>query len=192
MEKTVMPYLDRFDYDIFLSHGWSANIDENQGDRQWVQELKGKLEKELIARLQGPVSIFLDVETPRNGDTENLFRNYIRRSAIFLAIVTPGFCAEQSFCRKELDWFYNESRPISGAPVDIDARLFKIEARPVPRERQPERLRNYSPYTFYEGNPTPPGLQNYRLLGVSAIDSDSSPGPWRDWDARSHFVSGDF
>jgi hypothetical protein len=167
-----MPYLARFDYDIFLSHGWSGNLNENEGDRRWTNDLKTKLEIELNERLRDRVSIFLDVESPRNGDTENLFRHYVRRSAIFLPIVTPAFCLEGSFCRRELDWFHDESRPISTFPIDIDRRVFKIESRPVPRQRQPEKIRNHSPYTFFEGDPGP-SFQDYRLLAMGSVDSDS-------------------
>jgi hypothetical protein len=96
----------------------------------------------------------------------------VRQSAIFLAIVTPSSCTENSFCRKELDWFCGESRAISGSPIDIGKRIFKIESRPVPREEQTEKLRDHPSYKFYEGDPTPPGFENYRLLGVNAIDSE--------------------
>lgn len=166
-----MPYLDRFDYDIFISYSWSDNQDENQGDRQWVKDLHAKLQGELIARLPGPVLIFLDVDSPRNGDTDERFQAYTRRSAIFLAIVTPGFCKETSYCRKELDWFYIGCRPISNRPLDTDKRLFKIEMRP-PREeqQQPDKIASVSRYTFYDGNPGSDRL-GYRLLGMSAIDS---------------------
>lgn len=168
-----MPYLDRFDYDIFLSYSWSDNIDEDQGDRKWVEDLKIKLDLELRAR-RIPASICLDNNTPRNGDTEERFRNYIRRSAIFLAIVTPGFCSEESFCRKEIDWFFDSHRPIAARAIDIDKRVFKIVSRPVPKEGQPKQLRTVSPYTFYEGNPERDGWQAYHVPDVSSINRDGA------------------
>lgn len=143
-----MPYLDRFKHDIFLSHGWSNNLDEGDGDRGWIRDFKRKLERELVERLRGPVSIFLDVETPRNGKTERLFREHVRRSAILLAVVTPAFCSKESFCRKELNWFYKESRRISGHLISMDTRLFKVVRRPVCEQDEPEEVRGTSPYNF--------------------------------------------
>lgn len=166
-----MPYLNRFDYDVFLSHGWSNNEDESRGDRNWVAELRDELQTELRDRLQGFVSVFLDVETARNGDTESLFHNYVRRSAIFLAIVSPGFCSQESFCRKELTWFCKNARPISSHPLETTRRLFKIVSRPVVLNEQPEQIRQHSPYTFYDGDPGP-DLLGYNLLPVNTIRHD--------------------
>src|SRR6266446_1580688 len=129
-----MPYLDRFDYDIFVSYSWSGNQNEDEGERGWAKDFHTRLKDEMQVRLKletKEVSVFADFDHPRNGDTDELFRTYMRQSAIVVAIVTPGFCEKDSYCRKELDWFEREGRPISSVDLGLKNRLFKIFRRPV-------------------------------------------------------------
>lgn len=145
-----MPYLDRFDYDIFLSYSWAGNQNASVGDRSFISSFQNVLELELRERLSKSVNVFIDLDRPRNGNTESLFHNSVRRSAVFIAVVTPGFVAPDSFCLKELTWFCKKPRPISTEPLTLDERIFKVVTRPLQGVILPQVIAEHSPYTFYK------------------------------------------
>jgi hypothetical protein len=165
-----MAYLKRFTHDIFISHGWSRNRDEGQGDRGWVLALARKLQLELTARLGSDVTIFVDAAAlPRNGSLAVNIQNALRDSAVFLGIITPGFCRQDGWCRRELETFLSNARAVAANRMDRSRRLFKVVSRPVPPAEEPATLREVAPFSFFEGEP---GLdyQGYSLGSVESID----------------------
>src|ERR1700731_5145737 len=57
-----MGSLSQFDFDLFLSYGWSGIENQEHGDRGWVGKLKNALAVELAGNSARKARIFLDVE----------------------------------------------------------------------------------------------------------------------------------
>src|SRR4051794_15335343 len=63
-ESVMSDLLAHFDFDIFLSYGWSGLVAENKGDRAWVGAFKESLQAELSGALGRQPRIFFDIDEP--------------------------------------------------------------------------------------------------------------------------------
>lgn len=166
-------YLNRFKYDLFISHAWFGNQDPLAGDRAWAEQLQRRLEIDLREQLTDNLSVFFDSRDASNGDVNNEFRRDVEESALFVAIVTPAFCRPDCFCLKELDWFSTGAKAVSAQPMDIARRMFRVASRPLAPSLIPRQLRNSLTYNFFEGDPQPPYLQ-FERYPISAVDTQLS------------------
>lgn len=162
-------YLDRFKYDLFVSHGWASNQDPEAGDRKFAEDFAKRLEIDLRGKLFPNVSVFIDNRDAMNGNIDREFQAALTDSALFLALVTPSFHREGCFCLKEVDWFRQNARPISSQPLDIARRFFKVVRRPVQHVDLPIPLKGNLPYDVFEGDPGS-NLLGYDLLPINGID----------------------
>ncbi|WP_353071214.1 hypothetical protein [Tunturiibacter gelidiferens] len=164
-------YLQRFKWDVFLSHGWAGNEDVYAGDRAFMTALQKELELILRERVHKSVQVFLDNQLPYHDIAEDKLREEVRRSATLVAITSPAFCSSDSYCRKELKWFCDGPRPISTRGPKIARRLFRVIRRPVPgdpvrivdprnqdpADMVPDVIAGHIPYIFYKPDPQSPG-----------------------------------
>jgi hypothetical protein len=139
-----MGNLSQFQFDVFLSYGWSGIEAQEHGDRGWIGKLKTALADELAGNLGRKARIFLDVEQPHSGNLPPHLDGAIASSALFLSVITPGAVKEDSWCRWEIKRFLE-----SAAPVLPDAKqVFVSRLRDVPRSEMPQELREIPTYDF--------------------------------------------
>jgi hypothetical protein len=158
-----MPELNHFQFDVFLSYGWSGLETTDDGDRAWMNRFRHTLQNELSGFLGRRARVFLDVEQPRNGDLETNLKQALRSSALFLAVITPGACRANSWCHWEVETFL-KSRSEAVPP---DRQVFVAILRdPIPATdalKDPEHSRNlwpkplgqFAPYEFLDADRMP-------------------------------------
>lgn len=118
-----MPFLPKYDFDIFISY---AHAD----GREWVDRFCTALVSELHSRLPGrdKPEIFLDEHDLRAGDHVNsVITDGIKRSALFLAFISPQYLASPNCMRGELQSFQD----LYGANSD---RIFQVIRVPIDGE----------------------------------------------------------
>jgi hypothetical protein len=143
--------LAHFDFDIFLSYGWSGLPDENVGDRAWVAAFKESLHNELSGVLGRQPRIFFDINEPVT-DIDHRLREAAASSVLFLSVMTPGACRADSWCRKEIEYF------LSDADTSLFSReqIFVARIREVPESQWPPSLAGVAAAVDFL---TPSGLQ---------------------------------
>jgi hypothetical protein len=164
-----MAFLNGFDFDIFLSYGWSGNQQPDRGDRAWTAGFVQLLERELGDRLSAPIRIFFDQRSSRNGSLDDNLAQALESSGLFLFLVAPGSCRPDGWCRRELRHFLDRGAPISFPGLNIIQRIFKLILRPVERDRQPERLHPIVGYEFFEWTSPAAEPENYVPLPLEHI-----------------------
>jgi hypothetical protein len=76
-----------FEYDVFLSYGWAANPNADEGDRLWVQRFHKCFQGEMRERLEGAAKVYFDQYDGRTGYVFGNVEHAIEHSAIVLFLV---------------------------------------------------------------------------------------------------------
>jgi hypothetical protein len=115
-----VPFLPKYDFDIFISY---AHAD----GREWVDRYCAEFAAELHRRLPGrdKPEIFLDKHDLRAGDNvDSVIADGIKRSALFLAFISPQYEASPPCMRGELEAFQDLHGPASD-------RIFQVIRVPI-------------------------------------------------------------
>jgi hypothetical protein len=135
-------FLRDFTYDLFISYG---RLDDTSldGSAGWVSQLRLLIQQELAMELGAPVSVFMDEGSARNDNLDDLIKNALHESALFVAVVTPKFCSSQ-WCKDELTWFLSNARASGTREQD----LFKVLGYHVDENAHPAALKGQVGYNF--------------------------------------------
>jgi len=143
---SMAAYVKGYEFDFFVSYASVDNTPVSPEDHGWVDALVGRLVDELARRLgrRDAFKHWMDKQDLRgNQEAESHIPDQVRRSALFLAILSPGYAAS-TFCRLELETFIANVGSTAG-------RLFVVyKERVDEREHQlPEPLRRPVKYEFW-------------------------------------------
>lgn len=148
-----MPFLETFDWEIFLSYGWAENPEEDMGTRLWAKNLRDHLMDQLGANLISP-RIFFDAEDLRPGNIDEELRKAVEGSALMVFVVSPGSYREGSFCHKEAAYFWDRARALASTPEVLapENRIFKVIQTRVTRESgsEPSPLKDTRTFNTYD------------------------------------------
>jgi hypothetical protein len=154
---------EHFDNDIFLSY---ARVDDQRDPGQskgWVELFHEYLEMELSRQIgrMGMIDIWRDRrELASSSYFDAEIQKQINRSAIFLSLTSNGYLHPQSYCLKELQWFYQKAQtgnPV-GLSVDNRSRIFNVLLYNIPPDRWPAEYAGTSGQPFHDAQrPTDPG-----------------------------------
>lgn len=126
-----MAYVPGATYDIFISYPRENNASGLHGAR-WVSEFYNHLKEVLDARipsLEKPV-IFFDEKNYESGQELPSLLDKARRSAIFLAILSPAYVARGKFTLKELSEYCNTHAGAAKIVVCVDYLYVGEASRP--------------------------------------------------------------
>src|SRR5262245_3455818 len=142
-----MGYVPGFEYDVFVSYASVDNESVPSADRGWVDALVALLTSGL-AQVLGRREAFthwMDAQHLRgNHEIASHIPNQVRRSALFVAVLSPGYAASK-FCMLELETFVSS---LAGTAE----RLFIVHREPLDEQRHemPEPLRRPRKYPFWK------------------------------------------
>src|SRR5690349_15041573 len=140
-----MAFVDGYEYDFFVSYASVDNKPASPDDRGWVDVLVGTLVDELARRLgrREAFTFWMDKQSLRgNHEADEHIPDQVKRSALFLAILSPGYAAS-TFCQLELESFIASA---GGAE-----RLFVVYKERVDEREQtfPDPFRRPVKYEFW-------------------------------------------
>jgi hypothetical protein len=95
------------------------------------------LETTLTEKLNRRASVFIDREQRTHGYFATQLRDAARSSRMFLFVVTEWSCRPESWCRREVQTFFDAARPIPGFIGTFDERLVKIVLGRTSGDREP-------------------------------------------------------
>ena len=134
-------------FDVFISYAHVDNEPLYPAKHGWVTVLVDNLGRYLAKRLgrREAFSNWYDQHQLKgNQGIANHIPEQARKSAVFLAILSPGYVASE-FCLRELEAFIESHR---GAVAE---RLFVVEHMPLgDRQQIPEAFRDIRNYRFYK------------------------------------------
>lgn len=167
-------YVPGFDYDIFISY---AHVDDLEG---WVQAFHEGLEIKLAQRFGriGRVQIWRDKKLSGDALFDDVIKNRINKSALFLALNSHGY-NESDYCKQEVDWFHDKaSGDEYGVRIGERMRFFNVRLYDIPHTQWPEEFGRTSGFAFYDPDadePLPAGDKAYQSqlnTLVKAIDNN--------------------
>src|SRR5262249_21326251 len=142
-----MAYVPEYDYDLFVSYAHVDNEPLDPTEHGWVDALIGILSIDLGRKLgrSEAFSLWIDAQQLRgNHEVSNHIPEQVKRSALFLAILSPGYVSSP-FRLHELEAFIDS---IGGAGHE---RLFVVYCDPLEEERHtmPDAFRDPRKYQFW-------------------------------------------
>jgi TIR domain len=142
-----MALASRCDFDVFVSYAHVDNEPIFPAEYGWVSVLVKNLGGYLAKRL-GRREAFSNWYDQHQLQGNQPVRDYIpdqaKRSALFLAVLSPGYVASE-FCLRELQAFVDSHRE------SLAERLFVIEHMALAdRQQAPQEFRDIRKYRFYK------------------------------------------
>ncbi len=120
-----MAFTPGFKHDLFVSYAHFDNEADSQEIR-WVSRFQADLRSTLRQRLGEDPAVFFDTRDFEAQDHVDLLLDNARRSAVFLAILSPSYVARE-FTIRELQAFGERSAH--------GGRIITVELLPIERER---------------------------------------------------------
>src|SRR5262249_35323338 len=145
--SVLMAYVPGFDYDIFISYPRENNRADPHGLR-WVSEFHRYLTDALNLRIPSneKPKIYFDDHYFELGEQISELLDKARRSAIFLAIVSPSYVAPEKFTAKEL-------RAYCDNHTGNDRKIVSLHILPLCDEAPPpSELRGFKRIDFFWKN----------------------------------------
>ena len=124
-----MAYVPGFDIDVFISYARQSDL------KDWVTKFKEEIDSQLGSTLSGqrPI-VWMDSRLKTGDEVKPEIERLLRRTAIFLAVVSPGYVASDWCMVHELRYFLDQS---GGEPIQI------LKTPLEPDQCMPRRGDNY-------------------------------------------------
>jgi hypothetical protein len=173
--------LSHFDYDVFISYGWSGLEGEDIGDRGWVKSFKQALCADLSAELCRKARIYLDIEASKEGSLPENLEDAVRSSVVFVFVITPSSW-QSHWCAQELESFLN----VAGVPRE-SLPIFAIKIRNVtePESKGERRQKEKREPRDWVTDVVP---RSFLTEGVEPdqMDPPKAENPWTESGRRVH------
>jgi len=141
-----------FGVDVFISYG---HID-NQSN--WVTHFHTALQRRLQELLGTErVVVWRDVKLNGTDAFEDVIRNNVATSALFVSVLSPRYIASPS-CKNELDWFVAAGERGNGLRLETQSRLVRVVKTRLPEGTQPSNFNATLGYEFFESDPQNPDI----------------------------------
>jgi hypothetical protein len=167
-----MTYVPGYEFDVFVSYAWVDNEAFEPADHGWVDALYHNLYKTLAQKIgrKEAFAIWRDTQNLRgNQEISRHIPDQVRNSAVFLAILSPGYVSSK-YCLQELQTFVNNVKSVENVKTGAAQRLFVVHKDPIDefRLKMPDEFRDLRKYKFWK----PDLNQKPRTLGWPLPRSD--------------------
>ena len=139
-------FVPGFEYDIFISY---AHVDDLEG---WVKTFHNSLEIKLAQRFgcMGLVQIWCDKNLTGDALFDDVIKNRINKSAIFLALNSPGY-NKSDYCKQEINWFHDKaSEDQYGIRIGEFMRFLNVRLYDIPHTEWPKEFGRTSGFEFFD------------------------------------------
>jgi len=139
-----------FQHDIFLSYAWVNNRKRANEQSGWVDDFQEDLIIELAQHIgrTDRLKVWRDKRNlDGNQKVDEEIQNRINASALFLCLTSNAYLNPESYCLKELAWFYKRANA-DGYKLGTRVRIFNVLLNNV--KNWPKEISG-SGYTFHDG-----------------------------------------
>ena len=141
-----MGFLAGFEDDVFISYAHNDNDPFGPEKCGWVELLHEQLAKRIKFYLNQPPILWRDPDLKANEMWDDKIANRLSRSAIFLTILSDNYL-ERPYCQLEVQVFHKKAGP--ELKVGEKCRIFKVELRPVTRNKLLPEFDGTGMYSFF-------------------------------------------
>lgn len=168
----VMAYVDRFNYDIFISYDHDDDLPMPGGGEGWVTSFHEYLEYSLKRRYS-EIVVWRDIRQLQGHERfDSKIQKAIDESAVFLALTSTNYF-NSDYCKQERALFVSKAKkePL-GLVVEDQERLFNILLRNIPYEKWPEEFEGRTGFPFHDaeddelGAPSQPSRDKFSPFGL--------------------------
>ena len=145
-----MAFTPGFENDIFISYCHDDN-DAPRDESGWVDHFHERLESSLVQRFgRKQIAIWRDKELQGSTLFDPRIQEKIRRSALFLALISPNYLKSE-YCRTELAWFFAEAQKSTyGLSVNHEYRILPVFLRNIGHTAWPKELKGISGFSMHD------------------------------------------
>lgn len=136
-----------FEHDIIISYSHVNNRKRLGKKTGWVDDFEEDLMNELseLVGRSDSIKIWRDKhELDSNQEIDEEIQNRIGDTALFLALTSRGYVRQDSYCRKELEWYCDRMKQdVYGRKIGTRSRIFNILLNNIKREEWPDEYCGY-------------------------------------------------
>ncbi len=140
--------MPQYEHDIFISYSHLDNKPLIEGQKGWISNFHYSLGVRLGNLLGREPKIWRDAKTRGNDIFDEAMMEIIRKTKIFLAILSPRYI-ESEWCRKELLGFQEAAKDSGGIQIDKKSRIIKVIKTKIDLEEHPAEIRGLLGYEFF-------------------------------------------
>jgi len=141
-----MGFLPGFEDDVFISYAHNDNEPFGPEKNGWVALLHNELSKRIKFYLNQPPALWRDPDLKGNEVFDDKIANHLTRSAVLLTVLSDNYL-ERPYCQLEVQVFYKSAG--KELKVGEKCRIFKVELRPVKRNKMPPEFEGTGLYSFF-------------------------------------------
>ena len=145
-----MGFLPGFEDDVFISYAHNDN--ERLGKKEehaWVEQFHLDLASRIKTHLNQPPQLWRDPDLKGNEVFDEKIANRLARSATLLTVLSDNYL-ERPYCQLEVKVFCEKAG--QDLRVGEKCRIFKVELRPVTRNKLPPEFEGTGMYVFHRPN----------------------------------------
>ncbi len=154
-----------FKNEIFLGYAQVNDRVPPDSNEGWVTRFLKDLDYELSQRFARPgdIKIWRDKEELGGNTTFNdEIKENINQSGLFLALTSLGYLSPESYCHKELSWFYNKARKEPyGLKIENRSRIINVLLENIDPGGWLPEMKDMSGFSFHDA--TQRGQISHRL-----------------------------
>jgi len=140
-----MGFLPGFEDDVFISYAHNDNEPFGPEKNGWVELLHIELAKRVKFYLNQPPALWRDPDLKGNEVFDDKIANHLKNSAILLTVLSDNYL-ERPYCQLEVQVFFKSAgRELK---VGEKCRIFKVELRPVKRNKMLPEFEGTGMYSF--------------------------------------------
>jgi hypothetical protein len=139
-------------HDVFVSYARIDNEPFGPERSAWVTEFTEDLRKRLSQLAGERADVWRDPRLRGNELIWPTIEEALGDAIALVSVVSPRYVDSDS-CEREIEHFVARWRERGGLTIGGRTRLFKVLKTHVPRERQPDPLRDINGYDFYREDP---------------------------------------
>jgi hypothetical protein len=158
-----MPYLSRFEADLFVSYGHLDNGSAGSDEQRWIDRFHADLERRVSQYLGVPVAVWRDNYLNGNHDFSEEIELKLKNAATMIPVVSPRYL-HSDWCKRELNAFVRAAEQSGGVKIGTKSRLLKVIKTLVEVKDQPDLMQQSLGYEFYR------------------LDQNGRPRELPDWD----------
>src|SRR4051794_11173583 len=158
-----MPYLSRFEADLFVSYGHLDNSSAASDEQRWIDRFHADLERRVSQYLGVPVAVWRDNYLNGNHDFSQEIELKLEHAAAMVPVVSPRYL-HSDWCKRELNAFVRAAEQSGGVKVGTKSRLLEVVKTLVEVKDQPDMMQQSLGYEFYR------------------LDQNGRPRELPDWD----------
>lgn len=138
-----------FEKDIFISYAHNDNHSITDAELGWISDFHNTLKIMVMEKLGVEPVIWRDNSLQGNDEFTPAIKEAFEKSKVMVSVITPRY-VQSTWCKKEINEFYNAASLTGGISIENHTRIFKVIKTPVEPNLLPEVIKPFLSYEFFK------------------------------------------